>query len=96
SCLDLFCGTSGQRINVSKSKLFVSRNLNQDNESGFTVSDDLGIYLGFPLLNKAMDKDVCRPLLEKICNSGDGVRKMHMVNKEDLCKPKALVGLALR
>ncbi|KAL8130357.1 LOW QUALITY PROTEIN: hypothetical protein V2J09_019512 [Rumex salicifolius] len=51
ACLDEFCRASGQRVNCSKTKLFISPNVAAElghlleRESGFTVTTDLGSYL---------------------------------------------------
>ncbi|KAL8158478.1 hypothetical protein V2J09_000015 [Rumex salicifolius] len=54
-----------------ESKLFVSKNVGQDLKarlqaiSGFTVSEELGVYLGMPILNQNITKADFRPLLDK-------------------------------
>lgn len=57
SVLELFCNISGQSMNLQKSKLFVSPNIpisearNLSNSCGVALTEDLGKYLGIPLLH---------------------------------------------
>ncbi|KAL8143024.1 hypothetical protein V2J09_016056 [Rumex salicifolius] len=70
--------SSGQRVNKLKSRLFVSLNVEQGTiellgkKSGMVVMDDLGIYLGIPLLHKPVDKTTFEPLLQCINNRLSG------------------------
>ncbi|KAL8142235.1 hypothetical protein V2J09_015267 [Rumex salicifolius] len=66
-----FCEASGQKISVSKSEIFISKNVTADLRdrlhlaSGFVVSRDCGKYLGMPILNKHLGKEDCGPLIDK-------------------------------
>ncbi|KAL8153581.1 hypothetical protein V2J09_011341 [Rumex salicifolius] len=59
-------------VSSLKSKIYVSHNTADEiveqikNASGMQVTDDLGLYLGIPLLHKAIGKDTFESLLEKI------------------------------
>lgn len=56
-CLDDFCNCSGQRVNASKTRIFFSPNVNHNrctqicDELGFSLTTDLGKYLGVPLIH---------------------------------------------
>lgn len=69
--LDLFCKSSGQKLSVEKTRIYFSKNVHwnvrcQISESfGFARIDDLGKYLGVPLLHKKMSKATYRSIIEK-------------------------------
>ena len=71
-CLAKFCELSGQKVNAHKSKFFMSPNMGADlgveieHFSGMKQCDDLGIYLGVPLLSKRVTKHTYSSLLEKV------------------------------
>ena len=54
-CLDVFCQSFGQKISREKTKIFFSKNMNHNRSTeiassfGFSVTNDLGKYLGVPL-----------------------------------------------
>lgn len=56
--LHRFCGESGQKVNMGKSKLFFSSNMAVDVAAQLSsavcilVTDDLGVYSGIPSLLK--------------------------------------------
>ena len=56
--LDTFCELSGQKFNMTKSKVFFSPNVGQENRDSFCSTLDfkstpnLGKYLGFPIQHK--------------------------------------------
>ncbi|KAK7260044.1 hypothetical protein RIF29_25766 [Crotalaria pallida] len=58
TCLDLFCESSGSKVNSDKTRIFFSKNVNNNirqqicDACGFQRTDDLGKYLGIPLLHK--------------------------------------------
>ncbi|KAG5529761.1 hypothetical protein RHGRI_030220 [Rhododendron griersonianum] len=70
--LNEFCCMSGQTISLAKSKLFVSPNVPRNKArrlsaaSGISLTNDLGKYLGIPLLHKRVSKDHFNHILEKI------------------------------
>ena len=72
--LDNFCSLSGQKINLSKSKVYFSPNVSPDlrhhlcNILGVSSTPDLGKYLGFPLkLNGRNSRDY-NFIVEKVQN----------------------------
>lgn len=62
SVLDKFCRSSGHKINAQKTQIFYSINVPhemKDNISygiGFSHVDNLGKYLGVPLLHQRVTK----------------------------------------
>lgn len=52
-----FCDTSGQMVNISKSKLYVSPNIDLSfgeqlsDGFGIYITKELGVYLGMPLIH---------------------------------------------
>ncbi|XP_019188879.1 PREDICTED: uncharacterized protein LOC109183149 [Ipomoea nil] len=77
--------------------------------TGIPVSDSLGTYLGIPILHNRITSQTFNYILEartskeidKICRGflwgdTDDKKKMHMVNWNDICKPKDSGGLGLR
>lgn len=71
NCLDTFCKASGQKVNHSKSKIFVSKNVDSlvisrlEEVAGISTTTHLGNYLGIPILQKRMSKEDFQPLLDK-------------------------------
>lgn len=57
-CLNVFCEASEQKVSREKTKMLVSSNVNLNRalkfsrRCGFTLTGDLGKYLGVPLLHK--------------------------------------------
>lgn len=70
--LERFCEASGQKVNLEKSKIFFSRNVLRElgrlisDESGIKSTNDLGKYLGMPILHKRINKETLRDILEKV------------------------------
>jgi len=56
--LDIFCKSSGQKVRKEKSRVFLSQNVGWHKKhelsesSGIQVTEDLGKYLGVPILHK--------------------------------------------
>ncbi|KAF7830019.1 reverse transcriptase [Senna tora] len=56
-CINNFCISSGQKVNADKTRVFFSRNVSflgggtLSNALGFTSTNDLGKYLGVPLIH---------------------------------------------
>lgn len=67
-----FCSKSGQKVNLSKSKIFFSKNLNfQDTEQisqalGIAKTEDIGIYLGAPMIHQRSSKHTFNFILDKM------------------------------
>ena len=62
SCLDMFCSASGQKVSDAKTRIYFSKNVSASladdisKRSGFQVTNDLGRYLGVPLLHQRFTK----------------------------------------
>lgn len=71
SILDLFCKSSGQKLSVEKTRIYFSKNVHWNvrceisERFGFARTEDLGKYLGVPLLHKKMSKDTYRGIIER-------------------------------
>lgn len=67
-----FCGISGQKIITYKSRIFVSPNMSQSIANALSsnfdipITDDLGRYLGVPLLYKRMNKGTFTHVVNKV------------------------------
>lgn len=63
SCLDRFCASSGQKVGNSKSRIFRSKNVSHglskalSRKFGCSLTNNLGRYLGVPLLHGRITKD---------------------------------------
>ena len=62
SILEYFCNNSGAKVNKTKTHLFFSKNVQNSeashigNSLGFTITKDIGKYLGMPLLYSRVTK----------------------------------------
>lgn len=71
-CLDIFCSLSGQSVSYEKSLIFCSPNTDRDLASdishirGSPLTDDLGKYLGMPLIHSRVHKYTCASILDKV------------------------------
>lgn len=153
---DLFCKSSGQKASEAKSRIYFSKNVDGAvrnhlcHVSGFSVTEDIGKYLGVPILHErvtnqsfkfildevdqrlsnwkakslsfagrlTLTKSVIQVLpsyimqsayiprhlcddIDKRCKSflwgdAEGVRHLHTVSWENVCRPKKWGGLGLR
>ncbi|KAL6194708.1 hypothetical protein ACLB2K_035785 [Fragaria x ananassa] len=72
SCIDCFCLNSGQEVSFEKSSIFCSPNTEEglamhiSDICGSPLSDDLGNYLGVPLLHSRVTPDTYKGLVEKV------------------------------
>lgn len=97
--LQTFCYFFGQKVNVSKSQNFFSANTPNDivngicNRLGFNMVDNLGIYLGMPLLHNRMGVGTFNFLVDEVRQrlSGWEVRKLSMVRRISLVHSILLV-----
>ncbi|GAU10423.1 hypothetical protein TSUD_421820 [Trifolium subterraneum] len=70
--LDSFCSNSGQKINLNKSRVFFSRNIAEQNALmlsqglGIEQTNDLGIYLGAPMLHQRASRNSYSFILDKM------------------------------
>ncbi|GMI65822.1 hypothetical protein like AT3G24255 [Hibiscus trionum] len=92
--LDLFCECSGHKVSVSKTTIYFSKNCDVEervalaNCGGFELVDDLGMYLGVPLLHKRVTTATYRFLLDKIERrlSGWAARTLALAGRITLAK----------
>ncbi|KAK9911967.1 hypothetical protein M0R45_035844 [Rubus argutus] len=72
NCLDNFCSLSGQTISYEKSLLYVSPNTGRDIATdisticGSPLTNDLGKYLGMPLIHSRVNKYTYAGILDKV------------------------------
>lgn len=72
--LENFCYWSGQQINSAKSRVFFSKNtdtrLKHILSDGFDIqtSNEMGKYLGMPILHGRVTKATFQPIVDKIKN----------------------------
>lgn len=70
-CLDLFCQSSGQKVSNAKTRIFFSRNVHWNVRTqisdalGFQRTDDLGKYLGVPLIHKKVTRHTFIYVIDK-------------------------------
>ncbi|KAK4257184.1 hypothetical protein QN277_006806 [Acacia crassicarpa] len=66
-----FCETSGHRINLAKSRMFCSLNVNFNRAMelsqllGIGLTSDLGKYLGVPVIHKRVTRTTYYPIVQK-------------------------------
>ena len=71
-CLEIFCKSSGQRVSEQKTRMFFSQNLNHNKVSqtietlGFQLTNDVGQYLGMPLIHKRTSKFTYKEIVDRI------------------------------
>ncbi|KAM5573208.1 hypothetical protein ABKV19_012976, partial [Rosa sericea] len=71
-CIDCFCLNSGQEVSFEKSSLFCSPDTEEDLAAqisdicGSPLTDDLGNYLGVPLLHSRVTPETYKGLVEKV------------------------------
>ncbi|CAL8168851.1 unnamed protein product [Prunus armeniaca] len=72
NCLEVFCQASGQTVNFDKSAIFCSPNTCKEIAKeiscicGSPLTEDLGRYLGMPLLHSRIDKRTYSSLIDKV------------------------------
>lgn len=69
-----FANASGLTMNLAKSKLFISPNVPRKSMTllssacGIPLADDLGLYLGVPIVHKRASKELYGRLVDKVRN----------------------------
>ncbi|CAL1356334.1 unnamed protein product [Linum trigynum] len=72
SCLQKFCKASGEQVSTEKSRIFFSRHMKRDickrisERLNIPMTQDLGRYLGVPVLHGRTTKDTYRYILDRI------------------------------
>ncbi|GKV50604.1 hypothetical protein SLEP1_g57307 [Rubroshorea leprosula] len=70
--LDFFCSRSGQKINVQKSKILFSKNVDQASRNSicsilrYNQTENLGKYLGIPVSAYKLNKRHCQFIVDKV------------------------------
>ncbi|GLT37826.1 hypothetical protein SLA2020_121150 [Shorea laevis] len=70
--LNFFCQRSGQKVNLSKSRVFFSRNVTTEVKTdicstlNISETQTLGKYLGFPITHKRLSKTDCSFIVDKV------------------------------
>lgn len=74
ACLDAFCNLSGQTVNYDKSVLYCSPNTSKkiaraiSRTCGSPLTNDLGKYLGMPMIHSRITKYTYANLIDKVQN----------------------------
>lgn len=72
SILDVFCGSSEAKVSMEKTQIFFSKKVKADeakqigNMLGFSVTKDLGTYLGMPLPHSKVSKSTYQNIIDKV------------------------------
>ena len=72
TCLNQFCEASGSKVSIAKSRVFFSKNTNFEirqaicSTLGMDETEDLGKYLGVPIINGRSSKREYQYLVDKI------------------------------
>lgn len=70
--LNMFCRSSGQKVSEEKTRIFFSQNVDRQlkqaicNISEFQVTNDLGKYLGVPILHSRVNRRSFQFILDKV------------------------------
>ncbi|XVF17280.1 hypothetical protein REPUB_Repub10bG0106100 [Reevesia pubescens] len=72
SCVEEFSQVSGLRVNLEKSRLFVSPNVDRNlarslsSRCDIPLTDNLGTYLGVPIIHKSVSRETYAPVVDKV------------------------------
>ncbi|KAK4275212.1 hypothetical protein QN277_018336 [Acacia crassicarpa] len=72
TCLNTFCASSGLKINQQKTRVYFSKNVHHLRRTemcaalGFSITSDLGKYLGVPLHHKRVTKESFHYVVDKV------------------------------
>lgn len=70
--LGVFCRFTGQKISEAKTRIFFSKNVDQHVKrricevAGFQMTEDLGNYLGVPIIHKRVNSSFFCFILDKV------------------------------
>ncbi|KAL6134809.1 hypothetical protein ACLB2K_067037 [Fragaria x ananassa] len=71
-CMDTFCNLSGQSVSLEKSMVYCSPNVSSDLANrissicGSPITEDLGVYLGMPLIHSRVSAATYTNLVDKV------------------------------
>nr|KYP49443.1 Retrovirus-related Pol polyprotein LINE-1 [Cajanus cajan] len=71
-CLDIFCGSLGQKVSLEKTRIFFSKNVGWavkneiSNAFGFQRTDNLGKYLGVSIHHDRVNRRLLRSVKDKV------------------------------
>ena len=71
-CMDTFCNLSGQSVSLEKSMVYCSPNASSDLANrissicGSPITEDLGVYLGMPLIHSRVSAATYANLVDKV------------------------------
>ena len=71
-CMDTFCNLSGQSVSLEKSMVYCSPNVSSDLANrissicGSSITEDLGVYLGMPLIHSRVSAATYANLVDKV------------------------------
>ncbi|CAN1774822.1 hypothetical protein LINPERHAP1_LOCUS13106 [Linum perenne] len=74
-CLNRFCVASGQAVSFEKSAIFCSKNVDRRIAStisatlGIPLTQDLGRYLGVPVLHERVTKHTYQDVIDELINA---------------------------
>lgn len=94
SILGLFCRCSRQKISEAKTRIFFSSNVDESTKSricqlsGFQITDDLGKYLGIPILYKKVNRRSFQFVIDKVDQrlSNWKAKTLSLAGRLTLCK----------
>lgn len=78
NCMNSFCELSGQSVNFEKSKIYCSPNVSKQlardisKICGSPLTEDLGKYLGMPLIHSRVSEGTYAEILDKVQNRLSG------------------------
>lgn len=92
--LNLFCESSGQKVSVEKTRVFFSKNVSRESKKelsealGFQPTEDLGKYLGAPLIHHRSGRQSYQYILHKVNQwlSNWKTRQLLMASRVTLAK----------
>ncbi|PKI68846.1 hypothetical protein CRG98_010903 [Punica granatum] len=90
--MEEFCEPSGQKISVVKTTIYFSKyvcpSLRDEIHEvcGFLVTEDLGKYLGVPIIHKRVTKQTYYRIVERVKARLSGIRRLKEINEAFLAR----------
>ncbi|KAH9673337.1 reverse transcriptase domain-containing protein [Citrus sinensis] len=82
--LDNYCRSSEAKVNKSKTKIYLSKNVGSrdaqllSNVLGYSATNDLGCYLGMPLIHSRINRATYQSILDKVEKQLTGWNAAHL------------------